>query len=180
MNKNKPFSPTISLKLPLHSLRSQLLNFMQKQSYPLYALISRRPRPEWQMQRDDLEAFPPGSLGQRLGRFLIINDLHLMPGFENHDIFHILLGYGLSAPEEVELQWCLLGNGKRSAYALVAAVVGAAFFPECWGLLQRAFRRGKALRPFHHWYYEYLLRENLADLQHFLSGGELRSEQQVY
>lgn len=180
MNKNNPLSSVFSLRLPLHGLRSQLLDYLQKQSYPLYALVSRRPRPQWQLQRDDLEALPPGSLGQRLGRFLVTNDLNLMPGFENHDVFHTLLGYGLSAPEEVELQWCLVGNGKRSAYALAAAFVGAAFFPEYWGHLRRAYQRGKALRTFHHWYYEYLLRENLVELQNFLAGGELRPEHPVY
>lgn len=165
---------TLSVRLPLHGLRSQFLHFMYEKTFPLYARISTRPRPQWQLNRDDLLQLPPGSLGQRVGQFLGSNQLQLIPGFENHDVFHVLLEYGLSAPEEVELQWCLLGNGKRSIYAFLAAFTGAALFPEYWGRHRQAFRKGRQLRTFHHWYYEYLLRENLADLQHFLAGGELR------
>lgn len=167
---------TLSVRLPLYGLRSQFLHFMYEKTYPIYARISARSRPQWQLNRDDLLQLPPGSLGQRVGQFLTGNQLDLLPGFENHDVFHVMLEYGLTAPEEVELQWCLLGNGKRSVYAFLAAFTGAAFFPEYWGRLRRAFQKGRQLRTFHHWYYEYLLRENLLDLQHFLTGGELRAE----
>jgi hypothetical protein len=168
---------TVSLKLPLYGLRSQFLHFMQTQTAPIYARLIRRGRPQWQVDRAELLQYPPGSIGQQLGYFLTGNDFHLMPGFENHDIFHVLLAYGLTAPEEVELQWCLIGNGKQSVYAYLAALVGAACFPEYWGRWRRAYQRGKSLRTFHHWYYEYLLQENLSDLQHFLRGGEMRAEE---
>lgn len=167
---------SLSVRLPLYGLRSQFLNYMSEKTYPIYAKISKRPRPQWQLTRDELLRLPPGSLGQRVGQFLSRNQLHLLPGFENHDVFHVMLEYGLSAPEEVELQWCLIGNGKRSSYALIAAFSGAALFPEYWRRFRQAFQRGRQLRTFHHWYYEYLLRENLADLQHFLAGGTLRKE----
>lgn len=171
---------TLSVRLPLYGLRSQFLHFMYEKTSPLYARISTRPRPQWQLNRNDLLQLPSGSLGQQVGHFLSSNQLQLIPGFENHDVFHVLLEYGLSAPEEVELQWCLLGNGKRSIYAFLAAFTGAALFPEYWDRHRQAFRKGRQLRTFHHWYYEYLLRENLADLQHFLAGGELRGEVSVY
>jgi ubiquinone biosynthesis protein Coq4 len=111
---------------------------------------------------------PPASLGAQLGHFLQSNQLQLTPTFENHEVFHTLLGYDTSAPQEVALQWCLLGNGKRSAYAIMTALVGFIFFPEHWEEIRAAYRRGQQMRPFHHWYFEYLLRENLQELTAFL------------
>jgi hypothetical protein len=158
------------LKLPLYGLRSRLLIWGFQFSHPLYARLYRRPRPTWQTTLADLLACPAGSLGRRLGQFLDTNNLQLLPGFESHDVAHVLLGYETSAVEEVCLQWCLLGNGKRSPYCLMAAFIGALCFPEHWGALGVAWQRGRHLRRFHHWYFEYLLREKLTELQAFLRG----------
>lgn len=164
-------STTLSFTLPLHGLRSRLLNWGFRISYPIYAKLWKRPRPAWQLGRDQLlMAYDPESLGFALGCFLNYRDLDLMPGFESHDVFHTLLGYGTSAPEEVMLQWCLLGNGKRSPYCFFAASIGALCFPEHWGLLRAAYQRGRQLRTFHHWYFEYLLQEDLTELRAFLNG----------
>ncbi|PSR13837.1 MAG: hypothetical protein DA408_12030 [Bacteroidetes bacterium] len=170
LNRDLPHPPTVILQLPLHSLRGRLLNRAYELTYPVYAHFTRRGQPAWQIAQAELVRLPPGSLGRQLGYFLQAYDLQLMPGFERHDVFHTLLGYDTTAPAEVQLQWCLLGNGKRSVYSLISALGGALFFPEHWGDLRRAYRRGQSLRPFHHWYFEYLLRENLADLRDFLAG----------
>ncbi|MEM1215236.1 MAG: hypothetical protein AAGJ82_06105 [Bacteroidota bacterium] len=160
---------TSTLQLPLHGLRSHLLLWGYRVTYPLYAKLHWRPRPVWQVRLPDLLRLPPGSLGYRLGQFLQQNALHLMPGFENHDVFHVLLDYRTSAPAEVAMQWCLLGNGKRSLYCFLCALTGAALFPEHWVALRKAYRRGRKMRRFHHWYFEYLLRENRAEMLAFLN-----------
>jgi hypothetical protein len=162
--------PLSTLRLPLHGLRSRLLLWGFEHSYPLYARLYRRPRPAWQLSQESLSSYPGGSLGHRLGQFLEVNRLQLLPGFESHDVAHVLLAYQTTAVEEVYLQWCLLGNGKRSPYCLFAAGMGALCFPEHWGALRVAWRRGRSLRPFHHWHFEYLLREDLGVLQAFLQG----------
>lgn len=160
---------SISIRLPLHGLRSTFLNWCYRKTYPTYGRLTRRSKPVWQVNLSDFKCMPPASLGAALGHFLQSNQLQLMPGFENHDMFHIILGYDTSAPQEVALQWCLLGNGKRSTYAILTALIGFFIFPEHWGLLLTAYKRGKRMRPFHHWYFEYLLRENLSELQAFLN-----------
>ena len=160
----------IALRLPLYGLRSRFLHYMQTRTAPLYAHLTRRHRTRWQVDRTELLRYPPGSLGQRLGHFLTSHDLRLIPGFENHDVFHVLLDYGLTARAEIELQWCLLGNGKRSVYAFAAALAGAACFPENWGPFREAYRRGRKMRTFHHWYFEYLLQEDLSEMRRFLTG----------
>ena len=169
---------TSALRLPLHGLRSQFLHWAYSQTYPIYARFKRHPRPAWQVNAQTLLDYAPGTLGRQVGQFLAANELELIPSFENHDVFHILLEYGLSAPEEVALQWCLLGNGKRSIFSFAAIFIGTICFPEYWGWFRKAYRKGKSLRTFHHWYFEYLLQENLASMRQFLEGAALREEEE--
>lgn len=171
--------PSIALRLPLHGLRSQFLHWAYSYSYPVYAYFKPGSRPAWQVSKAMLLDYPPGSLGRQVGQFLEAHELDLISSFENHDVFHVLLKYGLSAPEEVALQWCLIGNGKRSVFSFLAAAVGTFCFPEHWGWFRRAYQEGKGLRPFHHWYFEYLLQENLAALQHFIEGGQFCAEDEL-
>lgn len=160
---------SIAIRFPLHGLRSLILNWCYQKTYPLYGRLTHRGRPCWQVRQSALARMPPASLGAQLGYFLQSNQLQLMPGFENHDVFHTLLDYDTSAPQEVALQWCLIGNGKRSGYAIITALIGLLFFPEHWGQMRTAYQRGKQMRRFHHWYFEYLLSENLQELKAFLN-----------
>ena len=169
---------TSALRLPLHGLRSQFLHWAYSQTYPIYARFKRQPRPAWQIDLKALLNYPPGTLGRRLGQFLQSNNLELIPSFENHDVFHVLMDYGLTAPEEVALQWSLFGNGKRSLFSFAAIFIGTVCFPEYWGWFRKAYRQGKTLRAFHHWYFEYLLQENLTSMRQFLAGKELSDEEE--
>lgn len=163
-------STSFVLRLPLHGLRSRFVNWCFTVSFPIYAKLMKQPRPSWQVCKADLIAHPPGSLGRAMGHFLQEHGFELLPGFENHDVCHTLLAYGTNAPDEVMMQWCLYGNGKRTLYTVVAAFFGGLLFPEHWGAFRHAYRRGQKLRPFHHWYFEYLLRENTYHLRAFLDG----------
>ncbi len=158
------------LRLPLYGWRSIILQWGFQQSYPIYARLWKRNRPAWQVNRAALLTFTPGTLGHALGRFLQANELELLATFEGHDTCHTLLAFGTSAPEEVMLQWALFGNGKRTPYCLFAILLGSSLFPEHWRNFQNAYRLGAGLRPFHHWYFEYLLQEDLEELRAFLLG----------
>lgn len=168
---------TFALRLPLHGLRSQFLHWAYTLLHPLYGRVKQNPRPAWQINKVMLLEYAPGTLGRAVGQFLAEHELELISSFENHDVFHVLLGFGLSAPEEVALQWCLLGNGKRSIFLLAAILMGSFCFPEHWGWFRNAYRKGRRLRAFHHWYFEYLLQENLSDMRDFLEGGHVREEE---
>lgn len=149
-------------------LRERFLVWLVKQTQPYYEKLTRKHRPAWQVSKATLLVMPPGSLGRQLGIFLQQRGIELMPHFENHDVFHLMAGYDTDVTAEVCLQWLLVGNGKRSPYALGTAFLGLLLFPECGSLFRQAYAKGKAARPFHHWYFEYLLGEPLADLQRFV------------
>jgi hypothetical protein len=69
-------------------------------------------------------------------------DLLLIPKFEDHDVKHLLLDYGMSPIDEIRMQCYLLGNGNRSMVCLVF-VVTAVLFPEYWSLFREDFEKGK-------------------------------------
>lgn len=154
---------------PLFRLREGLMVYLVEWTYPLYTKWFKRGRPAWQKTLTDLWSYPEGSLGKALGVFLHSNQLALIPQLENHDVFHVLLDYEAHVIAEAQMQFCLIGNGKRSLYAIGTASVAALVFPECWGVFRQAFRRGKTLRKLHKWYFEYLLDEPLIELQFFIA-----------
>jgi len=123
---------------------------------PIYRKWFRRYRPSWQQDIQGLMAYEKESLGYALGIFLKENQLALIPRFEDHDVFHVLLGYAPTVVEESKMQFCLLGSGKRSLYVLGTCAIAWLAFPEYWSGFKTAWRRGKQLRRFHHWYFEYL------------------------
>ena len=113
----------------------------------------------WQHDKPSLARYDQGTLGRVLFTFLTENEFELMKGAETHDLYHVLLNYGTDAVEEVCLQCCLFGSGKRSLYLLAALTVGILEFPEHWSRFRRAYRRGKEMVNFSKWSFEHLLGE---------------------
>jgi hypothetical protein len=150
---------------PTLSIRSWLCDHLQSSMKPLYVLLLKRGDPDWGMTTVDLKSYPEGSIGRDVYRFLTANGLQLMPNLESHDVFHVLLGYQATVPDEVNLQTVLLANGRRTLYVWGTVILGWIVFPEFHADFKRAYRLGKAYRPFHYWNYRYLLYENTEDMK---------------
>ncbi|MEM9919985.1 MAG: hypothetical protein AAF990_17960 [Bacteroidota bacterium] len=149
-------------------------------SKPLYGRFFRKHSIPWEVDKKTLLAMPPGCLGYALGQFLKEEKLELMPKFEDHDVMHVLLNYPTTVADEVRMQCFLLGNGKKSAYALLAVVTGLLLMPEQWRTFREAYRRGRRSMPCHKWDFRYLLKEPLLVLQNQLSKSILGEEAPVY
>jgi hypothetical protein len=67
----------------------------------------------------------------------------LIPRLESHDLMHLLTGVGADVVSEVELQFTLLGNGKRSLYLLGTVALGLCVYPEHAARFLMGFRRGQ-------------------------------------
>lgn len=115
-----------------------------------------------------LQLSHPGTLGHELSQFLVQNGFHLMPLFERHDVYHVLLGYGTDALEEAQMQFFLLGNGKRSPGVLLAAIGAGFLLPEYAEAFRRVWLRGTSARSIGEWEFEYLLGEQLEELRNFI------------
>lgn len=157
--------PTKSLALPMHGLRARLMLQLVKIAYYIYRRFYKTDKRAWRQSRRDLRGKPAGSLGRSLAAFLDEGGFELMPRFEDHDVFHVLLGYGSDIPAEACLQFCLLGNGKRSINVYGTVLLATLVFPEHWGDFRRACERGRRARPFTHWDFEYLLNEPVGRLR---------------
>ncbi len=90
----------------------------------------------------ELKSLPSGTIGSELYRMLITNNLKVIPKFENHDLKHIILGYGMTSVEEIKMQAYLFGNGNRSVFCILFLASGL-IFPEEWSSFYNEFKKGK-------------------------------------
>ena len=97
----------------------------------------------WQITKQQLIWFPQDTLGFRLGCFLLKYDFQLQPKLEDHDVFHVLTNTGITVPEEIAMQFFLLGNGKRSLYLFMVIVTGACLYPTRLKSFTSYYKRGK-------------------------------------
>lgn len=132
------------------SWRSRLLTALFELSAGPYAALAKGHVQPWRETTASLLARAPGTLGRAIGEHLDHGGFELLPRLEDHDVFHVVLGIGASAVDEVTLQYALAGNGKRSVYLVGVIVLGALVFPEALPRFVAAWRRGQSLVEFHH------------------------------
>lgn len=84
-----------------------------------------------------------GTIGYDLAQLLKENQLTVIPRFEDHDLKHLILGYGMSSIEEIRMQAYLFGNGNRSPFCLIFLASGL-IFPEEWRSFYSACQKGKS------------------------------------
>ncbi len=111
----------------------------------------------WELSVPQLMAYPVESLGYHLGSFMLRHNFTLEPKLENHDVFHVLTGIGISVPEEIAMQFYLLGNGKKSLYLCMVILIGTLLYPDQWRFFLKAYRLGAQANIFHSLAYHKLL-----------------------
>ncbi len=119
----------------------------------------------WTVGIEDLLHYPKETLGYQMGFFLLKNNFDLQEKLESHDVFHVLTGTGITVPEEISMQFYLLGNGKRSAYLFSVIFLGALLFPDYLKMFLSKYRQGKTSLPFHQLDFQKLLNQPLARIK---------------
>ncbi|WP_430405465.1 hypothetical protein [Fluviicola sp.] len=89
-----------------------------------------------------LESKDRGTVGKDLSQILKENQLTIIPRFEDHDLKHLILGYGMTSMEEIRMQAYLFGNGNWSPFCLVFLATGL-IFPEEWKSFYAEFKKGR-------------------------------------
>ncbi|MEW7291098.1 Coq4 family protein [Aquimarina sp. 2304DJ70-9] len=112
-----------------------------------------------------LQEYPKNSLGFHLGCFLVQYDFSPQPKLENHDVFHVLTNTGISVPEEIAMQYYLLGNGKRSTYLLSVIFLGTLLYPDKMIFFRKAYKKGKAAYSFYQLDFKKLLHKPMLTLR---------------
>ena len=126
--------------LRAYGLRARLVEWLKITL--VVAPLQRWYRKEAEAYMHELRKLPVGTVGRDVADMLDDRDLLLIPKFEDHDVKHLLLDYGMSPIDEIRMQCYLLGNGNRSLVCLVF-VATAALFPEYWSLFHADFHKGK-------------------------------------
>ncbi|WP_282179255.1 hypothetical protein [Maribacter stanieri] len=113
----------------------------------------------WQYNAEELKEYPSNSLGYHMGEFLVANNFQLQEKLESHDVFHVLTNTGTSVPEEISMQFYLMGNGKRSLYLFTVILIGSILYPEYWRFFKLKYTCGKSALPFHQLEFQKLLHQ---------------------
>lgn len=145
--------------------REKLAIHLVEFTKPYYVRWFKKNQTAWRHSTSSLRRFPEGSLGKSLGDFLAKNNFQLIPKLEDHDVLHVLLDYKTTITGEIKMQFFLLGNRKRSLYALFTAIVGTVLVPERIKDFLKEFSKGRRFAPVSKWSFEYLLAEPLELLQ---------------
>jgi len=89
-----------------------------------------------------MRSLPSGTIGSNIAEMLDNEGLKLIPRFENHDLKHLILGYGMSTIDELRMQAYLFGNGNRSVSCMLF-LSSALLLPSSWNTLFQDFKKGK-------------------------------------
>jgi len=104
----------------------------------------------WNISRRELLSFEEQSLGFHLGCFLLKHNFQIQEKLEDHDVIHILTNTGITVPDEIGMQYYLLGNGKRSLYLLMVVLSGTLFYPTRFKQFLSEYKKGRQALEFHY------------------------------
>ncbi|MGL2967562.1 hypothetical protein [Flavobacterium sp. XGLA_31] len=104
----------------------------------------------WEITSKELIRYPQQTLGFEIGCFLLTYNFELEPKLEDHDVIHVLTQTGVTVPEEIGMQFYLLGNGKRSVYQFFVITIGSILYVNKLNYFFNQFKRGKTAYCFYH------------------------------
>ena len=104
----------------------------------------------WNLNVTDFLKYPQDSLGFHLGCFLLKYNFNVQPSLEEHDVYHILTNTGATVKDEIDMQFYLLGNGKRSPFVFIVIITGLFFYPLELKNFIKTYKKGKQAHLFHH------------------------------
>jgi ubiquinone biosynthesis protein Coq4 len=120
---------------------------------------------EWHIKKEEFLLFPKNSIGYQLGQFLKTNNLEVQPNLEEHDVYHTLTNIGITVKNEIELQYFLLGNGKKSPFVFIVIITGFLFYPTDYKHFKTFYTKGKKAHQLYHLQFKNLLSISLAEFK---------------
>lgn len=150
-------------------IRSRLLVGSVEKVKPFYAAVFKRQVKPWQVNIEQLRGCTKDSLGFALATFLDSNNFRLEPYFENHDVYHVVLGFTNTAEDEALMQFWLLGNGKTTFFTLMTTLLCLLILPELIPQFIQQYRQGKSCFPVQQLDYENLLDCPLSEIRQVIT-----------
>lgn len=106
---------------------------------------------KYQKKVDKLLELEKGTLGKDIAECLSNNKLRLVPGYESHDLKHVLLDYKMNPVDEIRMQAFMIGNGNISIPSLAIFLYGFLLLPHKWQTFYKDFKTGFASQPIKNW-----------------------------
>ena len=129
-------------------MRDLLIEKMYEITKKPYQKFFKKGTP-WNITPSELIQYNQDSLGFHLGCFLLKYNFQMQPKLEDHDIIHVLTNTSVSVPDEIAMQFFLLGNGKKSAYLFMVITIGTIFYPTQLKQFIKSYNRGKSAHRIH-------------------------------
>lgn len=123
----------------------------------------------WPVTLQDYLRMPEESLGFHLGCFLCQHNFDIQATLEEHDVFHVLTHTGITVLDEINMQFYLLGNGKRSPFLFLVIGTGLVFYPFKIKNFYQSYCQGKRAHRFYDLDFLQLLPQPIAHLQQTLN-----------
>ncbi|WP_146185908.1 hypothetical protein [Flavobacterium album] len=117
---------------------------------------------------NELRKLPEGTLGREIANCLDSRNLRLVPGFESHDLKHVVLRYKMTPEDEIRMQAFMLGNGNYSLPCFIILLFGMVLLPGLWPILYRDFRLGRNTTPISDWTIEKYAQRDLGELKEII------------
>ncbi|KAA3440133.1 hypothetical protein [Rufibacter hautae] len=121
---------------------------------------------------DKLNELERGTLGKDIAECLISNKLRLVPGYESHDLKHVLLDYKMTPVDEIRMQAFMIGNGNISVPSLAIFLYGFLLLPNKWRIFYGDFKQGLASQSIKSWQIEQYSKYYTADLRKRVVGSK--------
>lgn len=119
----------------------------------------------WNITVQDCLKYPQQSLGFQYGCFIIQHNFNMQPSLEEHDVYHVLTNTGITVKDEIDMQFYLLGNGKRSPFVFIVITTGLLFYPFQLKSFIKCYNKGKQAHHFYDLNFFKLLQTPLATIQ---------------
>lgn len=129
-------------------MRDLLIEKMYEITKKPYQKFFKKGTP-WNITPSELIQYNQESLGFHLGCFLLKYNFQMQPKLEDHDVIHVLTNTSVSVPDEIAMQFFLLGNGKKSAYLFMVITIGTLFYPTQIKHFVKNYKRGKSAHRIH-------------------------------
>lgn len=137
----QPKSDLSSLRMLLGNLTKYIKIYLVVK--PLQFFFARKSH-EQMLER--MRSFPESTVGSDLAKMLDDRGLKLIPGFQKHDLNHLILGYDMTPEEELCMQAYLIGNGHWQLQC-VLFLSSACLLPGLWSTLWDHYHLGRQSEP---------------------------------
>ncbi|TGD58938.1 hypothetical protein [Flavobacterium humi] len=121
----------------------------------LYKMIKRpyqflfKKNTAWNLSLQDYLNHSKDSLGFHLGSFLVRANFAIQPQLEEHDVYHVLTNTGTTVVDEIDMQFYLLGNGKKTPFVFIVIMTGFLFHIKHLKRFLSSYKKGKEAHRFY-------------------------------